>query len=201
MKCEQLVCDFSFFHFRLINLLVHSMLTNSAAQCRNHHSTHLQTTQASSFDSRPEPERAAQQDDCHAGGNLCSIPCVCNARRLVQVKVTKCECYQIPRTGGKQTDYLTFSMFLAGAAHSATTFFDINLYESNDPVVNIIREITQTTEILNHSINFFLYVLCSERFRKEFIKILCGSSCRDSDDKGYTSGASSHSVNTKMSQF
>ena len=47
-----------------------------------------------------------------------------------------------------------------------------DLYTSTDPVVVMMKEITQVMEQLNYTINFFLYTLCSSMFWKEVLAIV-----------------------------
>ena len=49
-----------------------------------------------------------------------------------------------------------------------------SIFSSANPTVVIFREVAQTLEQLNYSINFFLYVLSSAKFRKQVRKLLCG---------------------------
>ncbi|KAK2141837.1 hypothetical protein LSH36_1034g00077 [Paralvinella palmiformis] len=46
------------------------------------------------------------------------------------------------------------------------------IFETMDPVMVFLREIVQILEQMNHSINFFLYILCSKRFKGGVIKII-----------------------------
>ena len=60
-------------------------------------------------------------------------------------------------------------------AHCFTMFLGESIFTSTNPTVVILREVAQTLQQLNYSINFFLYVLSSERFRQKVKEILCGS--------------------------
>ena len=60
-------------------------------------------------------------------------------------------------------------------AHCFTMFLGESIFTSTNPTVVFLREVAQTLEQLNYSINFFLYVLSSERFRQQVKEILCGS--------------------------
>ncbi|KAK2161605.1 hypothetical protein LSH36_114g06066 [Paralvinella palmiformis] len=46
------------------------------------------------------------------------------------------------------------------------------IFETTDPIMVFLREIVQILEQMNHSINFFLYILCSKRFKAGVIKIV-----------------------------
>ena len=70
-----------------------------------------------------------------------------------------------------------------------------NIWESTDPGMIIFREISQVMEQMNNSINFFLYVLCSQRFRKRLLQ-LCGGRQTDSGDaRSLTRHNTGHRVN------
>ena len=61
-------------------------------------------------------------------------------------------------------------------AHLVSFFRQQNLFESNDPLIVVVRVITLYCEQLNYSINVFLYVLCNKRFRDVFrrhFKVSC----------------------------
>ena len=51
-------------------------------------------------------------------------------------------------------------------------FQNVSIFEVNDLVFFVCREIAQILEQLNYSINFFLYVMCSETFRKRALQLL-----------------------------
>ncbi|KAK2140932.1 hypothetical protein LSH36_1201g00044 [Paralvinella palmiformis] len=56
--------------------------------------------------------------------------------------------------------------------HALTVYKGVNLFHTTDYVLVIVREVAMTTEQLNYSINFYLYVLCSSAFRKQFVSII-----------------------------
>ena len=57
--------------------------------------------------------------------------------------------------------------------HCVSLALGKNIFRTTDLKMSILREITQLMEQLNYSINFFMYVLCSEKFRKELRQIFC----------------------------
>ena len=58
-----------------------------------------------------------------------------------------------------------------GVSHLVTFLWKTSLFESNSPEVKTFREITQFMELLNHSINFYLYGIFSSSFRKQLIEM------------------------------
>ena len=57
-------------------------------------------------------------------------------------------------------------------AHIVSFVRKQEIFETTDPVMVFLREIVQILEQMNHSINFFLYILCSKRFKAGVIKIV-----------------------------
>lgn len=56
--------------------------------------------------------------------------------------------------------------------HALTVYRGVNLFHTTDYNLSIVRELAMITEQLNYSINFYLYVLCSRAFRKQFLSIM-----------------------------
>ena len=54
-----------------------------------------------------------------------------------------------------------------GVVHGYAVFAGVPLFESKNPTIVLIREVAQILEQANHVVNFFAYVLCNQRFRKE----------------------------------
>ena len=46
------------------------------------------------------------------------------------------------------------------------------LFQTTDPVMSKVREICQVMEQLNYGFNSLCYVLCSEKFREQFLIVL-----------------------------
>ena len=57
-------------------------------------------------------------------------------------------------------------------AHMVFYVMDRNIFEAKEPGMVAFREIAQVLELMNSSVNFFLYVLCSKGFRHMLLKIL-----------------------------
>ena len=57
-------------------------------------------------------------------------------------------------------------------AHMVFYVMDRNIFEAKEPGMVAFREIAQVLELMNSSVNFFLYVLCSKGFRRMLLKIL-----------------------------
>lgn len=59
--------------------------------------------------------------------------------------------------------------------HNAAYELKISAFASNNEDFNLFKEISQLLEQLNHTLNFFLYVMTSYRFRSVFMNFLtCG---------------------------
>ncbi|XP_041348847.1 uncharacterized protein LOC121368255 [Gigantopelta aegis] len=48
-----------------------------------------------------------------------------------------------------------------------------NMFQSRDPVISVIRHVAQPLELLNYSINFFLYVAFSSKYRRRIGELIC----------------------------
>ncbi|KAK2142160.1 hypothetical protein LSH36_989g00009 [Paralvinella palmiformis] len=68
-----------------------------------------------------------------------------------------------------------FSVLLTPIAvlHAIAIFRGIGLYHTTDWTFVLVRELAMILEQLNSSINFYLYVLCSQKFRHQFVALLC----------------------------
>ena len=59
-----------------------------------------------------------------------------------------------------------------GVGHSLAPLLGTAVFNSHIPSFSMFIEVAQSLEQLNYSVNFFLYVACSERFRKKARAIL-----------------------------
>ena len=57
--------------------------------------------------------------------------------------------------------------------HNLAFWRNVSAFDTNTMQFFILREVAQILEQLNYSTNFMLYVLCSERFRKKAMDLLC----------------------------
>lgn len=56
--------------------------------------------------------------------------------------------------------------------HCISLVWGKNIFQTDDPIISTLRDITQIMEQTNYSINFFLYVFCSSTYRDEFLKMI-----------------------------
>lgn len=66
----------------------------------------------------------------------------------------------------------TFLVVPVSLAHLITFLQNENLYASRRRPIVILREVTQTMEQTNYSINFLLYIMSSNSFRKHFYGVM-----------------------------
>ena len=59
-----------------------------------------------------------------------------------------------------------------GISHIVSLYTGNDIYTSKSKVIVALREITQAAEMLNYSINFFLYVMCCGKFRQRVLQIM-----------------------------
>ena len=57
--------------------------------------------------------------------------------------------------------------------HTASLALGKQIFQTTEFGMSLLREIVQSMEQLNYSVNFFLYVFGSLQFRKELAIILC----------------------------
>ncbi|XP_067665030.1 galanin-like G-protein coupled receptor npr-9 [Haliotis asinina] len=75
---------------------------------------------------------------------------------------------------------VTFAFFILvtpiSIAHNIAFTLGVNFFESKDFKMVVVRETLQVMEQINYSINFFMYVMCSQAFRHRLGQILgCNS--------------------------
>jgi hypothetical protein len=84
--------------------------------------------------------------------------------------------------------------------HNLAFWRNVSAFDVNTKSFFILREMAQILEQLNYSINFFLYVLCSSKFRERVLQILGLNKCIEKITSGSSSSKTkSTSVNKSTS--
>ncbi len=83
--------------------------------------------------------------------------------------------------------------------HVVSVFKGVNLFTTSDPVISVVREVVSTMEQLNYSINFCLYVACSEKYRIHMQVLLHLTCCLSEADIAALSNTSGQTPSTPVS--
>ncbi|XP_013420685.1 uncharacterized protein LOC106180997 [Lingula anatina] len=63
-------------------------------------------------------------------------------------------------------------------AHIVTVITGRNIFETNEPGIQVYREIAQLLETTNYSINFFIYVIWNQQYRQRFLSMVSCLVCK-----------------------
>ncbi|ELU12028.1 hypothetical protein CAPTEDRAFT_188111 [Capitella teleta] len=87
-----------------------------------------------------------------------------------------------------------------GTMHILSIYGRINIYETSHLPMVVFREVTQVMELINYSINFFVYVLCCKKFRKHAVHIMSLSRFNKSGQRAKRSGDSTMSISLSIQE-